>query len=93
MDKFTVHGFWANEACANFIVMAYNLYALFRIILTNHQRHPFLKKIRYELLAIPAYIRKRKDKKILYLARSLNIRKAFKGIWETMDDFGLPYTV
>lgn len=93
VDKFAVHGFWANEACANFIVMAYNLYALFRIILTNNRRHPFLKKIRYELLAIPAYFRKRKDKKILYLARSLSIRRAFKGIWETMDDFGLPYEI
>lgn len=93
VDKFCVHGFWANEACANFIVMAYNLYALFRIVMTNRTRHPFLKKIRYELLAIPGYLRKSKDKKILYLARSIHIRKAFKGIWETMDDFGLPYAV
>lgn len=93
VDKFCVHGFWANEACANFIIMAYNLYALFRIVMTNRTRHPFLKKIRYELLAIPGYLRKSKDKKILYLARSIHIRKAFKGIWETMDDFGLPYAV
>jgi len=27
------------------------------------------------------------------LARSMTTRKAFKGIWETMDDFGLPYAV
>lgn len=93
VDKFCVHGFWANEACANFIIMAYNLYALFRIVMTNKASHPFLKKVRYELLAIPGYLRKSKDKKILYLARSLHIRKAFKGIWETMDDFGLPYAV
>lgn len=93
VDKFCVHGFWANEACANFIIMAYNLYALFRIVMTNRTRHPFLKKIRYKLLAIPGYLRKSKDKKILYLARSIHIRKAFKGIWETMDDFGLPYAV
>ena len=34
--------------------------------------------------AIPAYIGKRKDKRILYLAMSLNIRNAFKGIWKTL---------
>ena len=43
------------------------------------------------MLAIPGYIRKSKDKKVLYLARSLTTRKIFKGIWEAMDDLGLPY--
>lgn len=93
VDKFTVHGFWANEACANFIIMAYNLYSLFRIVMTNNRNHPFMKSIRYSLLAIPGYIRKSKDTKILYLARSLTTRKAFKGIWEAMDDLGFPYYV
>lgn len=93
VDKFAVHSFWANEACANFIIMAYNLYSLFRLVLTNNKKHPFLKKIRYGLLAIPGYLRKSKDKKVLYLARSMTTRKAFKGVWETMDDFGLPYSV
>ena len=91
VDKFTVHGFWANEACANFIIMAYNLYSLFRLVMTNNQSYPFMKSIRYSLLAIPGYIRKSKDKKVLYLARSLTTRKAFKGIWKAMDDLGFPY--
>lgn len=45
VDKFAVHSFWANEACASFIIMAYNLYALFRLVMTNNEKHPFLKKI------------------------------------------------
>lgn len=90
VDKFTVHGFWANEACVNFI-MAYNLYSLFRLVMTNNQSHPFLKNVRYSLPAIPGYIRKSKDKKVLYLVRSLTTRKAFKGIWEVMDDLDFPY--
>lgn len=57
VDKFAVHSFWANEACASFIIMAYNLYALFRLVLTSNKKHPFMKKIRYELLAIPGYVR------------------------------------
>ena len=40
---------------------------------------------------MPGYIRKSKDKKVLYLARSLITRKAFKGIWEAIDDLGFPY--
>ena len=43
------------------------------------------------MLAIPGYIRKSKDKKVLYLARALTTRKAFKGIWVAMDDLGFPY--
>ena len=93
VDKFAVHSFWANEACASFIIMAYNLYALFRLVLTNNKKHPFLKKIRYELLAIPGYLRKSKNKQVLYLARSMTTRKAFKGIWDVMDDFAMPYAI
>ncbi len=93
VDKFTVHSFWANEACANFIIMAYNFYSLFRLVMTNNTKHPFLKKVRYEILAIPAYLKKSKNKKILYLARSIHTRKAFKNIWAKFDDFDLPYAV
>ena len=64
--------------------MAYNLYALFRLLLTNNKKDTFLKKIRYELLAILGYLRKSKDKQVLYLARSMTTRKAFKGIWDNM---------
>jgi hypothetical protein len=32
-------------------------------------------------------------KKVLYLARSLTTRKAFKEIWEAMDDLGFPHYV
>jgi hypothetical protein len=39
------------------------------------------------------YIRKSKDKKVQYLARSMITRKAFKGIGEAMDDLGFPYYV
>lgn len=78
VDKFTVHGFWTNEACAIFIIIAYNLYSLFMIVMTNNQCHPFLKSARCSLLAITGYIRKSKDKKVLYLARSLTTRKPSK---------------
>lgn len=93
VDKFALHSFLANEACASFIIMAYNLCALFRLVLTNNKKHPFLKKIRYELLAILGYLWKSKDKQVLYLARSMTTRKAFKGIWYTMDDFHFPYAI
>ena len=74
LDEFVSHNFWATEACGNFIVMAYNFMSLFRHALINSDKKQFLKTIRYELIAIPAYLEKTKDKHILYLARSLKTR-------------------
>ena len=56
LDDFVSHNFWATEACGNFIIMAYNFMLLFRHALINFDKRPFLKTIRYELLATPAYL-------------------------------------
>ena len=92
IDDFVSHNFWATEACGNFIVMAYNFMSLFRHALINSDKKKFLKTIRYELISIPAYLGKTKDKHILYLARSLKTRKSFLSIWEKLKDFSLPYS-
>lgn len=91
IDDFVSDNFWATEACANFIVLAYNFMSLFRHALINSDKKPFLKTIRYELISTPAYLGKTKDKHILYLARSLKTRQAFLAIWEKIKDFSLPY--
>lgn len=91
IDNFVSNNFWATEACGNFIVMAYNFMALFRHALINSGKKKFLKTIRYELISVPAYLGKTKDKHILYLARSLKTRRAFLSIWEKLSKFTLPY--
>lgn len=91
LDEFVSHNFWATDACGNFIVLAYNFMSLFRHALINSDKKQFLKTIRYELIATPAYLGKTKDKHILYLARSLKTRQAFLSIWEKLKDFSLPY--
>lgn len=91
LDEFVSHNFWATEACGCLIVMAYNFMSLFRHALINSQKKQFLKSIRYELLSVPAYLGKTRDKHILYLARSLNTRRSFLSIWEKLKDFSLPY--
>ncbi len=52
-----------------------------------------MKTVRYELLAIPAYLKESKNKKILFPSRSLRTRSAFKNIWLSLDDFDLPYSI
>lgn len=91
IDDFVSNNFWATEACGNFIVMAYNFMSLFRHALINSDKKPFLKTIRYELISIPAYLAKTKDKHILYLVRPLKTRLSFLAIWEKIKDFSLPY--
>ena len=91
IDDFVTHNFWATEACGNFIAIAYNFISLFVHALINSNKKHFLKTIRYELISIPAYWGKSKDKHILYLARSLKTRQSFLSIWEKLKDFSLPY--
>ena len=91
IDDFVTDNFWATEACGSFIVVAYNFMSLFRHAIINSEKKQFLKTIRYELISIPAYLDRTKDKHILYLARSLKTRKAFLAIWEKIKDFSLPY--
>ena len=74
IDDFVMNNFWATEACGNFIVMAHNFLSLLRHALINSDKKQFLKTIRYELIATPAYLGKTKEKHILYLARSLKTR-------------------
>lgn len=93
VDSFVTHNFWASEACGSFIVLAYNFFSLFRHALVNSPKKSFLKTIRYEFIATPAYFSKSKDKHILYLARSLKTRSALQGIWNSLDHFSLPYRV
>jgi hypothetical protein len=93
LDKFVSQNFWATEACGSFIVLAYNFLSLFRHALINSKKKSFLKTIRYELIATPAYFSEQKDKHILYLARSLKTREAFSKIWEAIDYFNLPYQI
>lgn len=85
VDSFVTHNFWASETCGNFIVLAYNFFSLFRHALVNSPKKSFLKTIRYEFVATPAYFSKSKDKHILYLARSLKTRSAFQGIWDSLN--------
>lgn len=93
IDDFVSHNFWATEACGNFIVLAYNFMSLFRHTLICADKKQFLKTIRYELIAVPAYMSVKKDKHILYLARSLKTRKSFLSIWDKLKDFSLPYVI
>jgi hypothetical protein len=91
IDKFTLHNFWASEACGNFIVMAYNFMSLFRHVLINSTHKPFLKTIRYKLFAVAGYITQTADRKTLHLAKGLRNRDSLLGIWKSLDDFLLPY--
>ncbi len=91
MDKFAMHEFWANEACASFIVFTYNLYSLFRIVVTNGNRHPFLKKIRNDIFSTPGYVKKIDGKYVLYLSDYLNNRKYLMDIWDKLDTIELPF--
>jgi hypothetical protein len=91
-DKFSLHDFWASEACGYLIIMAYNFMSLFHHTLINSKQKPFLKTIRYKLFTVPGYVSHTTDRKILHPAIGLRNREAFPGIWKAVDYFELPYS-
>lgn len=86
-DNFVLRDFWASEASMNFIVLAYNLISLFRHTLINSRQKPFLKTIRYKLLAVPGYISSHAGGKTLKLALGVKRRSAFKSVWYAAQNF------
>jgi len=93
LNGFVVNGFDANEACFNFIVLAYNLFSLFRTVIKNRSSAPFLKGVRYELFAIPGKIKRGESEDTIYLASPGSGRLAFKSIWQEIQGITFPRPV
>jgi hypothetical protein len=83
--------FFATEATLQFVMMAYNLMSLFRQAVLREQRQATMKTLRYQVLAIGAYITRDGRKKVLNLALAKDYREWFRGLWSIGETFKLPH--
>lgn len=65
LNKYTKRQQKRQQSLTIFITIACNFMSLFRHALINFNKKKFLKTIRYELILIPVYLDKAKDKHIL----------------------------
>ncbi|HEY6956817.1 MAG TPA: hypothetical protein VI385_16310, partial [Flavisolibacter sp.] len=91
LASFCMQKFKATEAALNWIMVAYNLMSLFRIAILKSKIQPQLKTMRYKIFAVPAYITRNGNQKILNMAVAMKRRRWFEGLFKESEEFIMPY--
>lgn len=90
-DSFNLKDFYATEAALTFVMIAYNLMALFRTFVLQEKTQKTLSTLRYRTFAIGAYFEKINDKLVLKIALSKKRRQWFSGLWNYSKVFDYPF--
>lgn len=90
-DSFNLQNFYATEAALTFVMIAYNLMALFRTFVLQEKTQKTLSTLRYRVFAIGAYFEKTNDKLVLKIALNKKRRAWFNGIWNYSKEFEYPF--
>lgn len=93
LASFCMNKFEATETALNWVMIAYNLMSLFRMSILKAPVQPQLKTLRYKLFAVPAYITKNGNQRILNMAVAMKRRKWFEGLFSDLEDLKMPYAV
>lgn len=88
-ESFNLKDFYATEAALIFVMIAYNLMALFRIFVLQEKTQKSLSTLRYRTFAIGAYFEKTNDTIKLKIALVKKRRKWFVGLWDYPLDLPL----
>ncbi len=92
-DSFNLKDFHATEAALTFVMIAYNLMALFRTFVLQEKTQKTLSTLRYRTFAIGAYFEKVNDKLVLKIALSKKRRAWFSGLWNYLKVFEYPFEI
>ena len=90
-DSFNLKDFYATEAALTFVMIAYNLMALFRTFVLQEKTQKTLSTLRYRTFAVGAYFEKINDKLVLKIALSKKRRQWFSGLWNYSKTFDYPF--
>jgi hypothetical protein len=90
-DSFNLKDFYATEAALTFVMIAYNLMALFRTFVLQEKTQKTLATLRYRTFAIGAYFEKINDNLVLKIALSKKRRAWFGGLWNYSKIFEFPF--
>ena len=90
-DSFNLKDFYATEAALTFVMIAYNLMALFRTFVLQEKTQKTLSTLRYRTFAVGAYFEKINDRLVLKIALSKKRRQWFSGLWNYSKEFDYPF--
>lgn len=92
-DSFCMKDFWATEAMFRWMIVAYDLMALFRLAALREGKNPQLKTLRFKCYAIGSWITHHAHKKTLNLAVPLQKRPWIDRILLNISAITLPIVV
>jgi hypothetical protein len=92
-DSFNLNNFYATEAALMFVMIAYNLMALFRTFVLQEKTQKTLSTLRYRTFAVGAYFEKINDKLVLKIALNKKRRRWFDGLWNYSKVFEFPFVI
>ena len=76
-----------------FVMIAYNLMALFRTFVLQEKTQKTLSTLRYRTFAVGAYFEKINDKLVLKIALNKKRRSWFDGLWNYSKVFEFPFVI
>jgi len=90
LNSFSLNEFYATEAALTVAMMAYNLMAIFRLLILKSEVQYTLSTLRFKTFAIGAYFQKVKGKTVLRIALAKQRRKWFSGLWNNSNQVQTP---
>lgn len=93
MDSFVMQKLSATDAAFRFILIAYNLMALFKHIVMQGKHHHTLSTIRFKCIAIGSYLVKRSRQQVLKLVVPFDKRKWMDGLFQKARDATIPFSI
>jgi hypothetical protein len=91
LDCFCLQDFWATEASFRFIILAYNLMAMFRHVALNHHKTATLKTVRSYCFALGAWTSSHANKRTLKIALPKKKRPWMDAIFENIKAAAPPF--
>jgi hypothetical protein len=88
-DNFCLKGFWATEASFRFIMIAYNIMALFKHQVLNSTMQ--LKTLRAYCFALGSWITNHSNQEVLNIALPQKRRAWMDGLFENIKNSSIPY--
>jgi hypothetical protein len=90
-SSFNLKDFYATEATLTFIILGYNLTALFRQFILQSKTQHTLPTLRYKTFVIGAYFEKIGEQFILKMALNMKRREWCKGLWNQSNAVYFPF--
>lgn len=91
MENFCLKDFWATEASFRFMMLAYNIMSLFRLMAVRSHKSSTLQTLRFHCFALGAWKASHSGKTVLKIALPTKKRAWMSGIFDQVSGLSPPF--